>query len=258
MYKKLKTFYEKHGHIGVTKNMDVKLNRWLIAQEEKSSISKERRKKLEALGMVWKKERNKKREIQWSSMFLKLKKFYIENGHQIIPLKNRALFNWVKNVRAWNKELTDDQRRKLKSINFDFYWQRDDYVSLKWEQRYEELAQFVREFGHCRISKHDPEYASLGLWIGIQRRRKKSLTAEQIKKLDKLNFDWGKNSLFKSRWEERYEELKKFRQEFGHSNPKRSTQAFTQLSNWVYNQRKDKLSAEQIKKLNQLGFVWKK
>jgi len=163
---------------------------WIIAQEERVSIGKDRRRKLEALGMIWKKERKKIRSVHWDKMYEKLKKFYLKNGHCIVPVKDKELREWVQNLRTWNKKLTPKQREKLRAINFDFDWKRNDYNKLRWEKRYEELRNFKKRFGHCNVSKHTGDYVSLGIWVRDQRIRKGKLSAEQIKKLDRVGFPW--------------------------------------------------------------------
>ncbi|HEY9005491.1 helicase associated domain-containing protein [Ohtaekwangia sp.] len=190
MYNKLKAFYKKHGHIKVTKRMNPKLHRWLMAQEEKVSITKYRREKLEALGMVWRKDRKKKRDAQWNVMYNKLKKFYLDNGHFVVPIKNQELRGWLDNLKVWNKTLTDAQKQKLKAIKFDFTWRRADYFRLRWDKRYEELKKFKKEFGHAKPSKRTGAYTSLGLWIAWQRKNRHRLSTEQVNKLNRLGFDW--------------------------------------------------------------------
>ena len=258
MYEKLKRFHKKNGHVRVTLRADAKLYRWLTAIEERVSIPKERRRKLEALGMVWKKERKKTRELHWNEMYQKLKKFYQQNDHLIVPIKNKELYNWVKNLREWGKTLTKEQRKKLKELNFDFDWKREDYFNVQWWKKYEELKKFKKQFGHCFPSKKSTEYSSLNLWIRGLRKNKNTLSTEQLRALDQLGLSLEKNAYFKSKWEHRYEELKSFKKQFGHMVVPKDTGDYIQLGSWVSVQRqyKHKLSAEQIKKLNQLGFSW--
>jgi hypothetical protein len=162
MYEKLERFYKKYGHINVTRTQDERLSRWLVAQEERVSISKDRRKKLGALGMIWKRERKESRREHWNKMYRELKKFSIKNGHCVVPIKNRELRRWIKNLKEWNKTLTLEQRKKMLAINFDFNWRRNDYTLLRWKNRYEELKSFKKKFGHCDVSKHTGDYIYCG------------------------------------------------------------------------------------------------
>jgi len=190
MYEKLKRFHKKNGHINVTKRQDARLARWLRAQEERASLSKDRSKKLKALGMIWEKERKKSRSAHWDKMYQELKKFYIKNGHCVVPVKNRELRGWIQNLKAWNKSLAPEQRKKLRAIEFSFDWNRNDYIKLRWEKRYEELKNFKKKFGHCNVSKHTGDYTSLGIWIRDQRKRKTKLSPEKTEKLNRIGFPW--------------------------------------------------------------------
>ncbi|HEY8934856.1 MAG TPA: Helicase associated domain protein, partial [Cyclobacteriaceae bacterium] len=90
------------------------------------------------------------------------------------------------------------------------------------------------------------------------RKNKNTLSTEQLRALDQLGLSLEKNAYFKSKWEHRYEELKSFKKRFGHMVVPKDTGDYIQLGSWVSVQRqyKHKLSPEQIKKLNQLGFSW--
>ena len=69
-----------------------------------------------------------------------------------------------------------------------------------------------------------------------------------------------KNGAFKVRWMQRYNELKEFKENFGHVSVTRVTKDYQQLGNWVADQRrkfrKGKLTEEQFHLLNDLGMEW--
>jgi hypothetical protein len=258
MYEKLKRFYTKKGHINVTKTQDAKLRRWLAAQEERVELTKDRRQKLEKLGMVWKDARKERKNIHWNKMYDTLKKFYQENEHCIVPTKDRKLRLWIQSLRGWNKSLTAEQHKKLKAINFDVDWKRDDFVKLQWEKNYLKLKEFRKRFGHCIPSAKSGDFQPLGRWVASMRRREDSLSAEQIKKLNQIDFSWDRFSINNMKWERRYEELKAFKKKFGSLTLLRKNEKYDELYCWRYMQIKSKhrLSPEQIKKLNQLGMTW--
>jgi len=61
--------------------------------------------------MIWRKDREKKKDGHWNKMYDKLKKFHLENDHFVVPVKNKVLRLWVQNLRVWNKTITDEQRK---------------------------------------------------------------------------------------------------------------------------------------------------
>jgi len=114
-------------------------------------------------------------------------------------------------------------------------------------------------------------------WAGKIRRqkqaldegRKTSITQEQIDKLTSWGFKWEtgfKKPTVKTtpkRWDERFADLCQYKEEHGHANV---PQLYPILGHWVHRQRKDyrnrklgkknSMTDEKIKQLNELGFVW--
>ena len=66
--------------------------------------------------------------------------------------------------------------------------------------------------------------------------------------------------IFDLNWEEKYAELKSYCELFGNPHVPQNSKKYRKLSIWVANQRsqykKGCLSAERVKKLNELGFRW--
>lgn len=71
--------------------------------------------------------------------------------------------------------------------------------SARWNLRYNELVEFKRKEGHCRVPHGYPLNKKLAWWVMNQRaqyaqRHKKEtnwLTKERLKQLDDLGFDWN-------------------------------------------------------------------
>lgn len=92
----------------------------------------------------------------------------------------------------------------------------------QWNTRYEQLVAFQKEFHHCCVPLNYPRNPSLAHWVKRQRYqyRMKSdgkhstLTEERQKSLEKLGFVWDSHA---ASWEERWNQLNEFRQQFGHS-----------------------------------------
>ena len=92
-----------------------------------------------------------------------------------------------------------------------------------WNQRYSELVEFQKGYGHCLVPLTWPKNPSLSHWIKRQRhqhRLKKeqkhhTLTEERLEKLMSIGFVWDSQA---AQWEERWNELKRFREDCGHCN----------------------------------------
>ena len=129
-----------------------------------------------------------------------------------------------------------------------------------WNRRLKELAEFKKKFGHCCVSILSKTHASLGGWVVMQRyvRRKGKLSAEQVQRLDELGFNWGATK--QERWEATYKILMAYRQAHGHCRVSLANGDDGSLRRWVIKQcrarRQGQLSAEQVRKLDNLGFTW--
>eukprot|EP00750_Incisomonas_marina_P029544 INCI7192.11.p1 GENE.INCI7192.11~~INCI7192.11.p1 ORF type:complete len:1394 (+),score=213.38 INCI7192.11:2388-6569(+) len=135
-------------------------------------------------------------------------------------------------------------------------------------------------------------YPGLGAWIQSQRQaygneikikdgqKPKNgfrISTEQIAELEKLGFDWKRDHVIDARWEKNFRGLQQFAQTHGgNANPPRrfSTPEFPNLGQWAGRQREayqneqrllagepmsaggNRISPEQIQRLNDLGFQW--
>ena len=128
-----------------------------------------------------------------------------------------------------------------------------DKRDQKWNARYRELEAFKAEHGHCKVPE---SHGSLGKWVKKHRelRKKNKLSKERIQKLDALGFDWSPQG---TPWEERLDELTKYKAERGDCSVPQSQGP---LGKWVKRQRaaykKNTLSEECVKKLEDIGFSW--
>jgi hypothetical protein len=139
------------------------------------------------------------------------------------------------------------------------------YKQDLWEDRFQDLVQFQRRFGHCLVPNNWEENASLAQWVKRQRYQHKlrklgrhsTMTEKRIKSLDELGFVWSSHG---ASWEERYLELVTFQKEYGHSNVPSSFPENHQLAVWVKCQRRQHkhniMTKDRCHKLNELGFVW--
>ncbi len=101
----------------------------------------------------------------------------------------------------------------------------------------------------------------LGQWVSDQRERygQNLLSLPRIKKLNGLGFVWD---VLDFSWEKSFKELCDYKKQHGHCLVKifHVTTSGFRLGQWTstLRQRKDKLKKEQIKRLDEIDFVWDK
>lgn len=62
-----------------------------------------------------------------------------------------------------------------------------------WDERYEQLKQFKKKYGHCNVPYRWCEHPGLGRWVSLMRRKKreKQLEADKETMLNQLSFSWS-------------------------------------------------------------------
>ena len=140
-----------------------------------------------------------------------------------------------------------------------------------WIQRYQEMVEFRDKYGHCLVPLNWPENQSLSHWVKRQRYqysvkmegKHSTLSDERERALEQLGFIWDSHA---AAWEERWNELRQFKESNGHCNVPANYPENPQLSIWVKCQRrqfkllssgkKSNISPSRISRLLQLGFVF--
>jgi hypothetical protein len=124
----------------------------------------------------------------------------------------------------------------------------------------EELALFKKKHGHCRVADSADDFPGLARWVVAQRysRRQGKLCAEGVRRLNELGFSWDVAK--QERWEAQYAALAAYRRAHGHCRVPLATRDNRGLAHWVSMQRHARragtLSAERVRKLDKLHFVW--
>jgi superfamily II DNA or RNA helicase len=252
----LEAFFAENGHTRVLLLDDAgnrtRLGSWVSGLRRRVNLTEEQIKRLDKLGFIWDLEK-----FDWEEKISELEAYFVKHGHIEVSQRKketRSLSTWMSRQRKKKAELSVEQIRRLDALGF--VW---DTYETKWEEKISELEAFFAEHGHIRIPAKDSITGTnnhLGNYIQYLRRRKKSLTEEQIRRLDALGFDWDP---FTTAWENFFTELEAFFNEHGHTKvPMRSDtkQLYTWTNNQRQKRRKNKLTEEQITRLDQLGFVW--
>jgi hypothetical protein len=113
---------------------------------------------------------------------------------------------------------------------------------------------YVEEFGHAKVpTTLKYQNFNLGSWVSNQRNQKNRLNIERIKQLELLP-QWTWN-IIEEQWNEGFEYLKQYIEEFGHSSvPRNLKYKGYSLANWIHNQRqyKDRTDLKRIQLLESL------
>jgi predicted GNAT family N-acyltransferase len=253
----LQRFQRREGHCRVMNSFvegGVRLGTWVGNQRaRKSRLTSDQISQLDSLGFNWDPYTE-----QWEEAFAALQKFHKREGHCRVTVTHTEegikLGRWVSNQRHQNKgALTPAQLEKLKSVGFSW-----NPLIEQWEEGFEALQKFYKREGHSSVMATFMENGfGLGRWVVSQRTRKTRLTPEQINRLNSLEFTWDPLA---DRWGQAFAALQRFHKQEGHCRVAQTFQVNgLRLGTWVSNLRKikDRLTPEQIKRLNSLGFIWK-
>lgn len=260
-FARLMKFQKEHGHCNVPSG-DA-FGQWVYMQRKqrrRGELDNGKIQRLDAIGFEWVKPAPVGifNAARWRHNLRALAAFKQRHGHCQVPQSQRnrrGLGVWVGNLRADYRKgkLPPDRVRVLNALGFA--WKA---VNLCWEGHFAELTAFKQQHGHCRVPQLWPANLALGAFVGAARasRRAGTLGPDQIRRLDDLGFVWAP---MQSTWERRFAELVLFHQQHGHWRvPQRGNQGT--LASFVARLREQKrlgrLSAEQMARLDALGFVW--
>jgi superfamily II DNA or RNA helicase len=255
-FEALRRFHKREGNCRVPASHQedgCTLGSWVCSQRgKKRSLAPEQLKRLNSLGFVW-----DARAERWERNLEALKKFHQREGHCIVPRGHKEdglnLSLWVCVQRRAKKGLTPKQVKRLNSLGF--VW---DALAERWERNFGLMRNFQKREGHCRTaSSHREDGVNLGKWAGYQRAHKEELKPDQLRRLNSLGFSWDPIA---DDWEYHFDSLGKFHKREGHCRvPKSDKESGGNLVRWVQRQRSNKkrLTPDQLKRLNSLGFVWK-
>lgn len=178
-------------------------------------------------------------------------RFYEQNGHFDVPQRTKtgersSLHAWVSEQRTKYQvsgNISEDRIAKLNEIGFD--WRIKDQVLIggdgkeivkrkslaeRNEDNLKQLAAFKEEHGHCNVST---KAGSLGNWIRLMRKKQAAgeLDADLLAKLNDLGMNWsGAKVDRESQWDAKYEELKAFYEEHGHTRMTMSRSQYDPLA----------------------------
>ena len=192
----------------------------------------------------------------WDEWYGLLQRFHKREGHCRVQRGKEEhgldLGSWVITQRYRKDYLTPEQIERLNRLGFSW-----DLVAEQWEEAYAFLRKFYAREGHSYVAvAHVENKMKLGMWVVGQRAKKNKLTTDQLKRLNALDFVWDPHAEL---WEKGFTALRKFRDTEGHLRvPRGCMKNGVDLGGWVISQRqrRDRLTPEQIGRLDRLGFSW--
>lgn len=140
-----------------------------------------------------------------------------------------------------------------------------------WHEKFEKLVAFKNRFGHCSIPISFARDQGLARWVKRQRYQFKryhegkscAINAGRIQLLESIGFAWDAHA---AAWQERFSELKEYKENYGHCNLASHDPRHAQLSTWAKCQRRQyklfqtgetsNMTEERISVLNSIGFKW--
>jgi hypothetical protein len=216
--------------------------------------------RLDGLGFIWRLRRRAVRRRDWDTMVAALAAFKSQHGHCRVPSqpgKYRALGMWLINVRRRKKKGLLDRGRIRELDRLGVVWEPRE---REWEDRFTELVAYQAKYGHCNVPAEWSENPRLASWVYHQRQRRKlsTLTQDRLERLDKIGFVWTTTA--EQAWEAKFAALVDYQRAHGHCRIAIYAKNHASLGRWVSAMRgcrkQGKLSEEQIRRLDELGFVW--
>lgn len=129
----------------------------------------------------------------WNYYIERIKNFYKDNGYRN-PTESEdnelCIFCRVQRRRKLDGKLSQDKIDLLNSINF--IWESSNN-SIKFNQRLEQLKEYIRIYGDTKVPSRFSDFNSLGEWAKHMRSKKRKgvLSQDRIDALNDLGFCWN-------------------------------------------------------------------
>ena len=196
-FAELVKYKKKHGDTNVSQLDD---NNWALGQwvtrtrQTRDRLSDEQRRRLDGIGFVWELKKEWM-ESQWQIRFGELLDYKGQHGDTLVPQDCPdwyTLSRWVSRMRQTKEDLSKERIARLDEVGFVWDARAAERAATE-EARHQELAAFVKDNGHARVTRgNDPTGGRLNRWIVRQRVKKREGKMEPAleKKLDALGFLW--------------------------------------------------------------------
>lgn len=193
--KELARFITKHGHCDVRRTSLAAFVSRMRKLHARGELSAERIAELEALHFDW--EGAVTRE--WNKHMADLAAFKAKYGHCNVAqsdFKDQRLWRFVSYMRRkyWSGRLLPQYQAQLEAMGF--VWRRPQGAGNghlhQWRRRLRQLAAFKARHGHCEVPKSYEKITGLDDFVQAmcQQRRRGTLPAGLVAKLDAMGFTW--------------------------------------------------------------------
>ncbi len=192
----------------------------------------------------------------WNEMYDRLVKFHKRFGHSNVQAESdHELYRWLYHQRKRFQygKLEEEQLEKLNALKVE--WEIDTADAL-WDKNFIGLKEFKKKHGHFVIP-FDKQYDVLRGWATKQRTalRKNELEKSRFDRLQKIGFIFDP---IDEAWEKQFNDLKAFKNKFGHCTVPNNEDKYNQLHKWATRQRenlrKGKLEKDRVRRLEEIGF----
>jgi dsDNA-binding SOS-regulon protein len=306
-FERLQAFKYQHGHCEVPKKYPGDLGVWVRKQrldkkQRHKCLTASRISKLESLEFAWVGSRTRvtsfseKQEAKWDGMFERLKDYKQLYGDSNVPYSYKAdkkLSTWVLNQRQefklkpylFEAMRPDGVTRKEKMDGLGFLWasQREIVSEEKWDDMFERLRVYKKEYNNCNVPRFYDKDERLALWVVRQRQELKNnkqlltcvrhdgTTRKQL--LDDIGFAWKLRDRLvtnpdSAEWDRMYDVLQLYKVQYGDCNVPREWKEDEELAKWAVRQRhelrhnapimtalrSDGTTRQDL--LNEIGLVW--
>ncbi|MEN8810237.1 MAG: Helicase associated domain protein, partial [Flavobacteriales bacterium] len=186
----------------------------------------------------------------WEEQFENIKIWTIENGKLPLRTTQKEFHSWLLSQRSvfQNGNLTEEQIKKLESIDFELIPKGNERKRDRWLEMYDNLVAFQNENPDSW-----PKFGADGLegqlynWCQANRQaqagthsggKRKPLKQWKVDKLNELGFHWAKSDVNNEEWERNFNEFKKHIDSNGNlSLPSMINGKHNLLYRWFFNQR---------------------
>jgi superfamily II DNA or RNA helicase len=258
--------YANASHLYIT-HEGYKLGLWQFnIINRKENLNSADMKRLEDIGFKW-----KIKAETFEKGFLETLKYKKQFGYANTPIdyitpEGYNLSSWQTYIKSKFKKgiLASEKVKMLGEIGFKWNPQKIEYDKL-FEKGLQETLRYKKKYGD---SNSPTDYITvegykLGTWQVSKRSLYQSgtLTPDKIKRLEAIGFKWRINKeKFDTAFQRGFKETLKYKEQFSDPNASRGyeTPDGYKLGSWQSNirYRKNKLTPDRIKKLEEIGFKW--
>lgn len=266
-------YYRQHGNLDVPKGYidenGINLYLWLMnlrnayrGINKNYTLNPMQVQMLDELGFEWRTHN----EILWDEGFSHAEHYFAEYRDLDVVASYKTpngyrLGEWIAKQRAKREsgKLSEQRIKKLDSLHM--IWKKES----SWEERFALAEQYFAEHGDLEMP---PSFQVNGIWLAKWldeqrqirngKRKGKSLTAEQIRRLDNIGMRWEKKE--EIQWQQQYADAKAYYEAHGNLNIPQSylSKNGKRTGLWLQRQRKKLkdglLNQKQVQLLRAVGI----